>query len=95
MQIPIVLPLLVRSVHDRFVAACAGVVNEDIGASEFAFNPGNDLSYRIRFGDVGWNSDGTDAKGLCDPFRLRVRTVSRSRPRSTGCTTAASTGTGR
>ena len=35
MQVPIVLPLFIRGFHNRFFAACTGIINKNVYSLEF------------------------------------------------------------
>src|SRR5471032_2429230 len=55
MKVPIGLPLLIGRVHDGLVAARAGVVEEDIGATEIRARSSNDLVDARSGSDVAGN----------------------------------------
>ena len=78
MEIPVVLPLLVRSFHDRLATAGACIVNQDIGATEFAFRFGDYLLNRRRHRNIGRYSERSDAELFGDPRCLRFSPVALS-----------------
>ena len=57
MQIPVELPLVVRRIQDGFVAASAGVVQEDVGAAKGFLGCCQQPVAAQRGGDVAVDSD--------------------------------------
>ena len=58
-QVPIVLPLVVGRLHDRLVAAGAGIVDQDVGAAELLLGRGDQCGAALGGGDVAGHRRAT------------------------------------
>jgi len=57
MEIPIVLPFLIGSLHNCFITTRSGIVNEDIGATKLAFYDIHQLLYVFCFRHIRGHSN--------------------------------------
>ena len=63
MEVPVGLPLLVRRINDRLVATGAGIVDQDVGASELLGRCRHECGTATRSGDVSSDSEHPRVRG--------------------------------